>query len=65
MLLMTHISIVLPAPTALAGTMTATETIMLDMIALDTAEAGEMNGVGLVMATGEVLMARSGWGLVR
>ena len=56
---MTRISIVLPAPTALAGTMTGTETIMVNMVALETAEAGDMNGVGLVMAIGAVLMARS------
>ena len=62
---MIHISIVLQAPTALAGTMTATETIMIDMVALMKAEAGEMNGVGLVITTGAVLMARSAWGLVR
>ena len=56
---MIHTSIALSAPTALAGTMTGTGTSMVDMVALETAEAGEMNGVGLVMATGAVLMARS------
>lgn len=62
---MIHISIVLPAPTALAGTMTVTETIMIDMVALMKAEAGEMNGAGLGITTGAVLRARSAWGLVR
>ena len=64
MLLMTHTSIVPPPPTALAGTMTATDTTIIDMVALEMAEAGEMDGVGFAMATGAVLGARPRW-LVR
>ena len=62
---MIHTSIVLSAPTALADTTTGTGTIMVDMVALETAGAGKMNGVGLVIATGPILMVRLVWGLVR
>ena len=59
---MTPISIILTAHTALAGTMTATDTTM---VAIGTAKTDEVNGVGPVMVTGAAIEARLWWFLVR